>query len=144
MKEIQDQGLLQTYLQKHQLEHIFIEPLKAHLSLYSFTQGETICFKGDPSESLYVLVKGKLKIYTTTAEGRTLIICFKTPLELIGDVEYIQGTELLNTVEAVSQVHMICIPYRWLKNTGGIIRPCCNFCWRSLLGNSTENPISSV
>ncbi|AIQ18215.1 Crp/Fnr family transcriptional regulator [Paenibacillus sp. FSL H7-0357] len=118
MKEIQDQGLLQTYLQKHQLELILIEPLRAHLSLYSFAQGETICFKGDPSESLYVLVKGKLKIYTTTAEGKTLIISFKTPLELIGDVEYIQGTELLNTVEAVSPVHMICIPYRWLRKYG--------------------------
>lgn len=118
MKEINDQALLQSYLQMHQLEEIFSEPLRSHLSLYRYEQGEVICSKGDHSESLYVLVKGKLKIYTTTAEGKTLIISFKTPLELIGDIEYIQGAELLNTVEAVSPVHMICIPYRWLKLYG--------------------------
>lgn len=115
MKEIQDPGRLQAYLQKHQLDYIFTEPLKPLLSLLSYDPGEHICSKGDPSSTLYVLVKGKLKIYTTSAEGRTLIISFKTPLELIGDVEYIQGTEMLNTVEAVSPVHMIAVPYRWLN-----------------------------
>ncbi|WNS45371.1 Crp/Fnr family transcriptional regulator [Paenibacillus sp. MMS20-IR301] len=114
MKEILDAGLLQAYLLKQQLAGIFAERLLPLLTLQSYEPGETVCSKGDPSSTLYVLVKGKLKIYTTSAEGRTLIISFKTPLELIGDVEYIQKTELLNTVEAVSPVHMIAIPYRWL------------------------------
>lgn len=118
MKEMQDQDQLQSWLQKYLLEDIFSPPLRAHLSLYSYEQGEVICSKGDSSESLYVLVKGKLKIYTTSAEGKTLIISFKTPLELIGDVEYIQGTEMLNTVEAVSPVQMIVIPYRLLRQYG--------------------------
>lgn len=114
MKEIRDPGRLQAYLQNYQLGNIFTEQLVPLLSLHSYEPGEPICSKGDPPDTLYVLVKGKLKIYTTSAEGKTLIISFKTPLELIGDVEYIQGTELLNTVEAVSPVHMIAVPYRWL------------------------------
>lgn len=69
MKEIQDSGRLQAYLQKHQLDHIFTEPLKQLLSLLSYDPGEHICSKGDPSSTLYVLVKGKLKIYTTSAEA---------------------------------------------------------------------------
>lgn len=118
MKEIQDRQQLDSYLKDHQLEAIFTGPLVEHLSLYSFDQGECICSKGDPAETLYILVKGKLKIFTTTAEGRTLIICFKIPLEVIGDVEYIQGTEMLNTVEAVSPVHMLGISYARLKKYG--------------------------
>jgi CRP-like cAMP-binding protein len=114
MKEIQDPGQLEAYLLQHRIGPIFSEQLKPLLSLQSFEPGEHICSKGDPSGTLYVLVRGKLKIYTTSAEGKTLIISFKTPLELIGDVEYIQGTEMLNTVEAVSPVHMIAVPYRWL------------------------------
>lgn len=118
MKEIHDRGQLSSYLRDQKLELIFTGPLSEHLSLYSFGQGEIICSKGDPSGMLYILVKGKLKIYTTTAEGKTLIISFKTPLEVIGDVEYIQGTEMLNTVEAVSPVHMLGISYLWLQKYG--------------------------
>lgn len=61
MKEIQDSGRLQAYLQKHQLDHIFTEPLKQLLSLLSYDPGEHICSKGDPSSTLYVLVKGSLR-----------------------------------------------------------------------------------
>lgn len=118
MKEIQDTEQLQAYLKAYSIEPVFNEQLMAHLHLYSFAQGEHICSKGDPSGNLYVLVKGKLKIFTTTPEGKTLIISFKSPLELIGDVEYIQGTEMINTVEAVSPVHMLCIEYRWLNKYG--------------------------
>ncbi|WP_379152594.1 Crp/Fnr family transcriptional regulator [Paenibacillus sp. sgz5001063] len=118
MKEILDSEQVQGYIAAHDLESILNEPLKEHMHLYSFEQGEHICSKGDPSEYLYILVKGKLKIYTTTPEGKTLIISFKTPLELIGDVEYIQNTERLNTVEAVSPVYMLGIEYRWLNRYG--------------------------
>ncbi|CAH1191596.1 Regulatory protein YeiL [Paenibacillus auburnensis] len=118
MKEIKDRQQIDSYMKDQQLDAIFTGPLGEHLSLYSFDQGEYICSKGDPSGTLYILVKGKLKIYTTTAEGKTLIISFKTPLELIGDVEYIQGTEMINTVEAVSPVHMLGISYVWLQKHG--------------------------
>lgn len=115
MNEIKDRGQLNEFLQEYQIEDIFNEPLLPHLSLYSFEQGEFICSQGDPSEYLYVLVKGKIKIYTTSVDGKTLILSFKTPLELIGDIEYIRDIEIINTVEAVSPVYMIGVPYRWLK-----------------------------
>ncbi|MBW4080691.1 Crp/Fnr family transcriptional regulator [Paenibacillus sp. S150] len=118
MREILDLEQLQAYLQTYALESIFTEELKGHLHLYGFAQGEHICSKGDPAGILYVLVKGKLKIYTATPEGKTLIISFKTPLELIGDIEYIQGTEMINTVEAVSPVHMLGIEYGRLNKYG--------------------------
>ncbi|MNI41483.1 Regulatory protein YeiL [compost metagenome] len=115
MKEMRDREQLLDYLHVHQLESIFNEPLLPHLSLYSFDQGELICSQGEPSQYLYVLVKGKLKIYTTSAEGKTLILSFFTPLEVIGDIEYVQGTEMINTVEAVSPCYMIGVHHRWLE-----------------------------
>ncbi|MCE3200977.1 Crp/Fnr family transcriptional regulator [Paenibacillus sonchi] len=127
MKEIQDSEQLQAYIAAHSLAAIFNEQLSGHLHLFSFAQGEHICSKGDPSGYLYVLVKGKLKIFTTTPEGKMLIISFKTPLELIGDVEYIQGTEMINTVEAVSPVHMLGIEYRWLNKYGRDYPPLLHF-----------------
>lgn len=46
-------------------------------------QGETI-------GHLYLLVKGRIKIYKNSPQGRTLILCYKDPVEAIGDIEYIQ------------------------------------------------------
>jgi CRP-like cAMP-binding protein len=115
MKEIPDRELLSYYLQAHQIQSIFHEQLLPHLSLYSFEQGEFICTQGESAQYLYVLVEGKVKIYTTSPEGKTLILSFKTPLEVIGDIEYVQGADILNTVEAVSSVRMIGVHHRWLK-----------------------------
>ncbi|MEW9702227.1 Crp/Fnr family transcriptional regulator [Paenibacillus sp. SI8] len=102
MKELKDRELLLHYLHAHGIENKFNEQIMPHLSLYLFHQGEAICSQGEPSQYLYVLVKGKVKIYTTSLDGKTLILSFKTPLDLIGDIEYIQGIDIMNTVEAVS------------------------------------------
>ncbi|WP_223589317.1 Crp/Fnr family transcriptional regulator [Neobacillus bataviensis] len=118
MKEINDFKQVKSYLSAHQIESIFNEQILPHLSLYSFEQGEFICSQGEASQYLYVLVKGKIKVYTTSAEGRTLILSFKTPLEVIGDIEYVQDINIINTVEAVSSVHMIGVQYQWLRKYG--------------------------
>ncbi|MDQ0200216.1 Crp/Fnr family transcriptional regulator [Neobacillus ginsengisoli] len=115
MKEIKDRDRLNYYLQAHQIEPIFNEEIMPYLSLYSFEQGELICSQGEPSHYLYVHVKGKIKVYNTSAEGKTLILSFKTPLEVIGDIEYVQGIDIINTVEAVSSVIMIGVHQNMLK-----------------------------
>lgn len=115
MKEIMDSEKLNHYLKVHQLENIFNGTLMPYLSLYQVESGECICSQGDRVNYLYVLVKGKVKVYTTSVEGRNLILSFKTPLEVIGDIEYIQGIDIINTVEAVSDVYVIGIHHQWLK-----------------------------
>lgn len=115
MKEIMDTEKLNHYLKVHQLENVFKGALVPHLSLYQVEQGECICSQGDRLNYLYVLVKGKVKVYTTSDEGKNLILSFKTPLEVIGDIEYIQSIDIINTVEAVSGVCVIGIHHQWLK-----------------------------
>lgn len=127
MREIQDREQLSSYIDAHQMKSIFSEQLLPHLSLFSFDQGELICSQGEPSQHLYVLVKGKIKIYTTSAEGKTLILSFMTPLEVIGDIEYVHGNDFINTVEAVSSVRMIGIHHRWLRKYGSDYSPLLQF-----------------
>ncbi|MFJ7512021.1 Crp/Fnr family transcriptional regulator [Peribacillus simplex] len=115
MKEIMDSEKLDHYLKVHQLKNIFNGALMPYLSLYQVESGECICSQGDRVNYLYVLVKGKVKVYTTSVEGKNLILSFKTPLEVIGDIEYIQGIDIINTVEAVSDVYVIGIHHQWLK-----------------------------
>jgi CRP-like cAMP-binding protein len=110
-----DKTKLQYFLKKYHLEEIFNKEILANLALYTFEKGQHICRQGEPSNYLYFLVEGKVKIYTSSVEGKTLILSFKTPLDVIGDIEYVQEVATINTVEAVSQVYMLGIPYDVLK-----------------------------
>ncbi|NRD76910.1 helix-turn-helix domain-containing protein [Bacillus sp. BRMEA1] len=127
MKEIQDLEKLNHYLHLHQMESIFPVPLRQHLSLYYFEKGELICSQGDAAHFLYVLVEGKIKVYNTTTEGKILILSFKKPLEVIGDIEYVRKIDFINTVEAVSPVCMIGIHHSWLEKYGNDHAPLLNF-----------------
>lgn len=119
MKEIRDQALLNQYLQLHHLHSVFGAHLRPHLALYAFDRGERICAQGQVAHTLYVLVQGKIKVHTSSAEGRTLVLLsFKQPLEVIGEIEYFQEIETLNTVEAVTPVWMIGIRYEVLDQYG--------------------------
>lgn len=119
MMETVDQHQIDAYIHTYQLKNIFNKEIRSHFSLYTFERGERICDQGSPAKQLFVLVKGKVKIYTTSIEGKTLILSFKTPIELIGDIEYVHGGSLINTVEAVSTVQLIGIPYTALRKYGG-------------------------
>lgn len=127
MKKIKDQEQLNYYLQAHQIESVFNEELRPHLSLYKFDEGETICEQGDPRSHLYILVEGKIKIFTTSSEGNKLILAFKSPLEIVGDIEFIQDIDMINTVETVTSVTMIRIHYDWLNKYGSDYPPLLQF-----------------
>ena len=118
---------IRSFIFQHALDGIIPEALYPHLTLSEFRQGEPICSQGEKSGSLYILVKGKIKIYNTSAEDKTLVVSFKTPLELIGDIEYFQDIEIINTVEAVSPVVMIKVPYPALKEHGSDYAPLLRF-----------------
>ncbi|PKG22332.1 Crp/Fnr family transcriptional regulator [Niallia nealsonii] len=119
--------IINTYLRKYKIESVFPEEVQHLLSLDNFAEGEVICSQGQLAKNLYILVEGKIKVYTTSAEGRTLILSFKNPVEIIGDIEYIRGIDIINTVEAVSAVSMISVPYAVLKKYAKDHAPLLNF-----------------
>ncbi|MBT2663217.1 cyclic nucleotide-binding domain-containing protein [Bacillus sp. ISL-45] len=107
MKELHATEKIEGYLRSYKVETLFTDEIIRYLTLFEFEKGEQICSQGEPVEYLYILVKGKVKIFTTSEDGKTLILSFKTPIEVIGDIEYVQEIDTINTVEAVSQVVMI-------------------------------------
>jgi len=118
MKTMKDPMAVRRHLANHRLDAVFPEELVPHLALIEYGQGETVCRQGERSQAVYFLVQGKVKIYTTSAEGKTLIVSFKHPPEIVGDVEYARGAPILNTVEAVTSVVMILVPHVAMRQYG--------------------------
>ncbi|ETT35425.1 cyclic nucleotide-binding domain-containing protein [Paenibacillus sp. FSL H7-0942] len=117
MKEIMDFGLVRQLARENGLDQVLDEPALAELRLLEAAKGEMICTKGERPERLYFLVQGKLKIYTTLPNGKSLLLRFSTPLALVGDLELVNGKEAMNTVESVSKSLLLGIGYRALQNT---------------------------
>ncbi|WP_257347190.1 Crp/Fnr family transcriptional regulator [Pseudalkalibacillus decolorationis] len=127
MHEIKDQEQISKYLTEHQLETVIPEPLRLRLALYQFEKGEKICSQGEPIEHLYILLHGKIKVYTSSVQGKILVLCFKKPLEAIGDIEYIRKSLVVNTVESVSRSHVLKIPYSSIDKHGANSVPMLQF-----------------
>ncbi|SEN98960.1 Crp/Fnr family transcriptional regulator [Paenibacillus sp. OV219] len=114
MMEFENADRIRQYLNQYELEDVFPHSLRQHLVLFKFGPDEALCRQGETQEWIFVLVSGKVKVYTTSSEGNTLLVNFNSPLGVIGEIECISGLDTLNTVTAVTEVEAIGIHKRWL------------------------------
>lgn len=103
------------FLQHHQLSDLFPEHVREDMNVATYSSSERLFSQGDKADTLYLLIKGKLKISMLSPEGKRLIVAFKTPFDIVGDVEYVRGIPFINTVEAVTDIVVIGISYDALR-----------------------------
>lgn len=120
MKEIVDPHRIGTYLDGFGLSDIIPPGLRKQLALFRFEPEEALCRQGEVPDYLHVLVLGKVKVFTNSIDGRTLLVNFTSPLGVIGDIECLRGRENLNTVTAVTAVETIGIHKRHLAQFVGV------------------------
>ncbi|CAH1196774.1 MULTISPECIES: Crp/Fnr family transcriptional regulator [Paenibacillus] len=117
MKEILDFQQVRRLAREHGLDQVLNEAALGELRLLEASKGEIICSKGERPDRLYFLVEGKLKIYTTSPNGKSLLLRFSTPPALVGDLELVNGKEAKNTVQTVSKSLLLGISYHFLQST---------------------------
>ncbi|AHA28718.1 MULTISPECIES: Crp/Fnr family transcriptional regulator [Exiguobacterium] len=106
---------METVIQQYGLDTILTEETRAWLRQETFQKGELLCTTGAAIDRMYFIVAGKVKISAASSEGKQRILRFKTPLTVIGDAEFINEREVLNTVEAVTDVEVLSVPYAILR-----------------------------
>lgn len=104
------------YLQRFQLSELFPDIVQQEMFVSTYASGERLFSQGDEAHTLYFLVEGKLKISMLSPEGKRLILAFKTPFDIVGDIEYVRDCLFINTVEAVTDIVVIGISYDALRN----------------------------
>ncbi|HGH7176329.1 TPA: Crp/Fnr family transcriptional regulator [Bacillus wiedmannii] len=108
--------LIIHYLKTNKMLEIFSEIDTAYFQVNHFDKGKFICNIDDAMDRLYFVVKGKVKVYTITPEGKKLILRFINPLAVVGDIELIQNSKAHNVVEACSEVIAISISHAVIRN----------------------------
>lgn len=103
------------YLHHYQLSDLFPDHVREEMIVATYSSSERLFSQGDEADTLYLLIKGKLKISMLSPEGKRLILAFKTPFDIVGDVEYVRDCPFINTVEAVTDIVVIGISYDALR-----------------------------
>jgi CRP-like cAMP-binding protein len=73
------------------LEDRWLQVLAARTRRRQFRANEALFFEGDPGHSLYVVIAGRVRIETTTADGRPVHLAERGPGEVVGEMALIDG-----------------------------------------------------
>lgn len=112
MKQAGSDEPLTGIIDEYKLKTYFSGETIRRMKLFACSKGDYTCRHGEPLDYLYLLVRGKLKIYTVTESGHALLLRFNTPLSVIGDVEFLSGYLTRCDVVAVHDSLLIGVPFR--------------------------------
>lgn len=115
MKTIHNDELLAQYVSEHKLGAILDSETIALMSLLAYDKSEAICSAGDQLDYLFLLVKGKIKVYTTLPNGKSVLLRFNEPLAMIGDMELMTGYPVRCMVESVGESLFIAVKLEVLR-----------------------------
>jgi len=107
---LNDKSKLSYYINKFQINEIFTKNIEEYMELYYFKKGSHICVKGDKLDYFYFFVKGRAKVYITTPNGKSLLIRFYSPLQIIGDVEFNCNKNTDCNIQAIEDCLCVGIP----------------------------------
>lgn len=115
MQKIVNNEKIKEYLSTHQLDDMFPEDVVRHMYLTEYEKGENVVQIGNHFESFYILLEGKLKVYTILENGKKVLYRFHNPLSFIGDLEFVNDHPSSANFEALVTSLLICVPMDILR-----------------------------
>ena len=83
MKKINNSELMNTYINKYNINDIFTSDMREYMELFHFKRNEFLCKEDEPIDYLFFFVEGKAKVYISLKNGKSLLICFYYPLMVL-------------------------------------------------------------
>jgi CRP/FNR family transcriptional regulator, cyclic AMP receptor protein len=74
-----------------------------------YAAGDVVFCEGDPSEFAVVVLAGRLKVASTSAEGYDTVLAFRGPGDLLGELSLFDGSPRSATVSAIEPAEAVLI-----------------------------------
>ena len=75
----------------------------------SYARGSLILGAGDPIDSLYVLISGRIKVFMSDLDGKEVILAILGPNEFVGEMGLIDNSPRSANVVALEPCEVVCI-----------------------------------
>ncbi|WP_432661850.1 cyclic nucleotide-binding domain-containing protein [Wukongibacter baidiensis] len=115
MRLLDDREKLLFYINKFNIGDFFEKDMIDNMELHLFSRGEPLFKSCEKIHYFYFMVEGKAKVYTMLKNGKSVLLRFYRPLQVLGDVEFLNSDNTDCNVEAVSNVICIGIPMDYLR-----------------------------
>jgi len=110
MKISQDLSHIQTYIHHHQLAYLFNQQAISVLQLHYFQQHAFIIEEKTDVKYLHLLLEGKARVSPSSMNGKSSLLEFIFPMDVIGCLEYFAHDPYYYSVEALSPCTCLAIP----------------------------------
>lgn len=74
-----------------------------------FRRGEVIFHRGDPGATLYVILSGRVRIYSTSEDGSEVVLGILWPGEFFGELSLLDGLPRSASAQALDDCEMLAI-----------------------------------
>jgi CRP/FNR family transcriptional regulator, putaive post-exponential-phase nitrogen-starvation regulator len=144
--KIENNTQIEGYIKAYNMEKLFSDNMKGHMTLYMFDKNEYICKEEEQLENMYFLVEGKAKVSKHLENGKSLLLSFYTPLTIIGDVEFIGNNATDCSVQAIEYTYCIGIKLNVVRSI--LVKDCkfllniCEYLSGKLTSNSNNSSIN--
>jgi len=81
----------------------------------SVSRGTTVMVAGDPTDSLYIVISGRLKVMMSDAEGKEVILAILGSGEFFGEMGLIDDAPRSASVVAIESCELLCVTKRDFK-----------------------------
>jgi CRP/FNR family cyclic AMP-dependent transcriptional regulator len=79
------------------------------VSRKSYARGSLILGVGDPTDSLYILISGRIKVFMSDLDGKEVILAILGPNEFVGEMGLIDNSPRSANVVALEPCEVVCI-----------------------------------
>jgi CRP-like cAMP-binding protein len=90
--------------------------MNPYMEIHYFKKNEHICRSGEKVNYLYFFIKGKSKVYITPPNGRSFLIRFYSPVQIIGEMEILNNSNIDCNIQAVTDCICIAIPRKIIED----------------------------
>ena len=115
MIKINDKGKLSYYINKFEIKKIFTKNIEDNMELHYFKKGSHICVKGESLDYFYFFVKGRAKVYISTPNGKSLLVRFYSPVQIVGEIELLNKIEFQCNIQAIRDCICIAVPRKIIE-----------------------------
>jgi CRP-like cAMP-binding protein len=87
-----------------------LAPLAGRAFVRRFAAGQVVCTEGEPSEHLFVVRRGRVRVLVQSPRGDELTLSVLGPGDTLGELSVIDGHPRSATVEAVDDAELVTLP----------------------------------
>lgn len=108
--------LIKEILKDNNLDSAIDEVHYSHISIAKLKKGTHIFMQQEEPDSLFILLKGKIRIYQVQSNGKMWVLNIIDQFRILGDLELITHRPTLNSIDLLSDSEFMVIPMKYCRD----------------------------